>query len=90
MVRLVTTLSGVSHNQEAVGETNVGDKVIMKQGEKGALEVSNTKTQKLVGYIPKNLKNSLKIYNDLEGTVSKKNEWSGPVGLVVDFLIPLT
>ena len=89
MVKIVATLSGVSHNQEAVGETNVGDKVIMKQGEKGSLEVSNTKTQKLLGYIQKNLKNSLKIYDDLEGTVSKKNTWGGPEGVVVDFTIPL-
>ena len=89
MVKIVATLSGVSHNQEAVGETNVGDKVIMKQGEKGALEVTNTKNQKLLGYIPKNLKNSLQIYDDLEGTVSKRNEWSGATGVVVDFVIPL-
>ena len=89
MVKILATLSGVSHHQNEVAETEVGDKVVMRQGEKGALEVSNARTQKLVGYIPKNLKNSLKVYDDLEGTVSKKNEWSGATGVVVDFAIPL-
>ena len=90
MVKIVATLSGVSHFQEAVSETNIGDKVIMKQGEKGALEVFNTKTNKQVGYVPKTIKNSLKVYDDLPGEVSKINSWQGATGLACDFTIPLT
>ena len=88
MVALTTKIAGVTFDdrQDTIAKCKEGEKVTMKQGEKGALEVTHREGS--LGFIPKANKTTFAKYDMLEGKITKINKWSGGFAIVCYFDIP--